>query len=166
MDAFPRNARARNAHGRSDVESPCSGGHKKRRSSVAAFAAVVQSALATKEDDGPCVRTTTLFELQAENAITYMGAHRRYVASDAEQFDHATAASSLEGDVSADPFWPAFAPDGKAPKPGWRWYALYDRDVDEDKAEGAKDEDRPLRVRACVETKSSTRLQCERIRMF
>ncbi|KAH8088627.1 hypothetical protein JL720_6573 [Aureococcus anophagefferens] len=97
------------------------GGHKKRRSSVAAFAAVVQSALATKEDDGPCVRTTTLFELQAENAITYMGAHRRYVASDAEQFDHATAASSLEGDVSADPFWPAFAPDGKAPMPGWRW---------------------------------------------
>ena len=93
------------------------------------------------------MRTTTLFELQAENAITYMGAHRRYVASDAEQFDHATAASSLEGDVSADPFWPAFAPDGKAPKPGWRWYALYDRDVDEDKAEGAKDEDRPLRVR-------------------
>ena len=131
------------------------GGHKKRRSSVAAFAAVVQSALATKEDDGPCVRTTTLFELQAENAITYMGAHRRYVASDAEQFDHATAASSLEGDVSADPFWPAFAPDGKAPKPGWRWYALYDRDVDEDRAEGAKDEDRPLRVRALLHAKLS-----------
>ena len=128
------------------------GKRERRRSSVAAFAAAVGSALKGCGDE-PSVacRKTTLFELQAENAVTYMGAHRRYRQCGEYKFDHATAASSLEGDVSADPFWPAFAPDGSAPKAGFRWYALYD--LADPEAVDKDGNDKPLRVRALLHAK-------------
>jgi hypothetical protein len=58
----------------------------------------------------------------------------------------------LEGDVAFDPWWPARAPDGTAPRSGWRWYALFDR-VAEPDAEAEKEDVGPLKVRALLHCK-------------
>ena len=105
------------------------------------------------------MRHSTLFELRAESAASDVGcvlrpaqALRRATHSIRAHRRDAAAASALEGDVAFDPWWPARAPDGTAPRSGWRWYALFDR-VAEPDAEAEKEDVGPLKVRALLHCK-------------
>lgn len=111
----------------------------------------------TKEEGEPlAVRHCTLFELRAESAAADVSAFLK-PAQALRRATHyiraprrdAAAASALEGDVAFDPWWPARAPDGSAPRAGWRWYVLFDR-VAEPDSMAEKEDVGPLRVRALL----------------
>lgn len=70
-------------------------------------------------------RTVQLFELAEESAARRLRMLTGTNETDAF-CDHAAATSALEGEIGSMIPWPALAPDGSAPRPGWQWFALYE----------------------------------------